>query len=119
MQLQRLTHYLLTHRWQAIILTLLIPIIPILGMASILIAGLFTLCVGIVEGAIFTLAATLPYLLMFASGGKGAMAPAVLWTTVIFTVLGNVLTWVFAVMLRRQCSWSFIVQVAALLGVLA
>lgn len=119
MRLQRLTHYLLTHRLVAVILTFLISYIPIFGMVSILIAGLFTLCVGISEGAILTLAATLIYFLAAASGTQGNIAPMVFWGAIIIAVLGNVLTWVFAAMLRRQCSWSFIVQVAALLGVLA
>ncbi|VVC76574.1 hypothetical protein AQUSIP_18900 [Aquicella siphonis] len=118
MRLQRLTEYLLRHRWQAIILTFIITYIPVIGMASILIACLVTLCVGVVEGAMFTLAATLPYVLVFASGTREAI-PMVVWATVTLTVLGNVLTWVFAVMLRRHCSWSFILQVAALTGVLA
>lgn len=118
MRLQRLTEYLLRHRWQAIILTFLITYIPVLGMASILIACLVTLCVGVIEGAVFTLAATLPYLLVLFFGAKEAV-PLIGWATVILTALGNILTWAFAVMLRRDCSWSFILQMAALAGVLA
>jgi len=117
MRLQRITNYLLRHRWQAMILTFLITYIPVLGMASILIAGLFTLCVGALEGALFTLVATLPYALVFLSAKQEAI-PVVIWATVILTVIGNVLTWVFAVLLRRHYSWSLILQIAALLGVL-
>jgi len=117
MRLQRLTDYLLRHRWQAIVLTFLITYIPVLGMVGILIAGLVTLCVGVFEGAVFTIAATLPYAFVFISGTQEAV-PVIIWATVILSVSGNVLTWAFAVMLRRNSSWSLIIQVAALLGVL-
>jgi hypothetical protein len=117
MRLQRLTEYLLRHRWQAIVLTFLITYIPVVGMISILIAGLVTLCVGVVEGALFTLAATLPYFFVFITGTHETV-PVVVWATVTLSVTGNVLTWVFAVMLRRNSSWSLILQIAALMGVL-
>jgi hypothetical protein len=117
MRLQRITQYLLQHRWQAMVLTFLITYIPVLGMSSILIAGLMTLCVGIAEGALFTLVATLPYALVFITGMQETV-PLVVWATVVLTILGNVLTWVFAVLLRKHWSWSQIVQVAALFGVL-
>lgn len=117
MWFQRLTDYLLHHRWQAMVLTFLITYIPVLGMTSIIIAGLMTLCVGAFEGALFTIAASLPYAFVFAA--KMPESPSiVIWATVILSVLGNVLTWVFAVMLRKHCNWSVILQVAALIGVL-
>lgn len=115
MRFQRLTNYLLTHHWQAMILVFLITYIPFLGMASILVAGLFTLCAGALEGAFFTLAASLPYALVFFSKET---IPTLVWATVLLSISGNILTWVFAVMLTRHCSWSWIVQVAALFGVL-
>lgn len=117
MRLKRFTNYLLQHRWQAIILTFLITYIPVIGMGSILIAGLVTLCVGVLEGALFTVAATLPYALVFLTGMQESV-PIVIWMTVILTVLGNFLTWSFAVLLRRHYTWSMILQIAALLGVL-
>lgn len=123
MYLQRFTDYLLRNRKQAIVLTFLISCIPMVGMVGILIAGLATLCIGVIEGAIFTLAATLPSVLLFAGimfflSGTQEAANIVNWAAVLLTVTGNVLTWVFAVMLRRNCSWSLILQVGALIGVL-
>jgi hypothetical protein len=114
-----LTNYLLKHRWQALILTFLITYIPVLGMASILIAALFTLCVGVFEGALFTLVATLPYILAFISGTQETeVFTLMVWTAVVLTVTSNILTFAFAVLLRRRWSWSAILQIAALLGVL-
>lgn len=118
MWLQRLTNYILNNKWKAALLTFLITYIPIVGLISIVIAGFVTLCLGVLEGAIFTIAATLPYALIFASSTQNAI-PVIVWATVFLSVIGNILTWVFAIMLRRHCKWSFIVQVAALLGVLA
>ena len=112
-----LTNYLLRHRWQALILTFLITYIPVLGMASILIAALVTLCVGVLEGALFTVAATLPYALIFLLGPPGTISMIML-VTVMLAMTGNVLTWVFAVLLRRGWKWSALLQAAALFGVL-
>lgn len=117
--MRSLTHYLLKHRYIALILTFLITYIPVLGMASILVAALFTLCVGVFEGALFTLVATLPYLLVFITGAQETeVVTMMVWTAVVLTVASNVLTYVFAILLRRHCSWSTLVQIAALLGVL-
>jgi hypothetical protein len=119
MWLQRFTNYLLRHRWKAIALTFAITFVPIIGIVGILIAALITLLQGVVFGAIFTAAATLPFIISFyISGTQGAALPLVVWAAVGVAVLSNVLTWAFAVMLRRQASWSVILQIAALLGVL-
>lgn len=119
MWLERITNYLLRHRYQALVLTFIVTFIPVIGIFGIMMAALMTLCKGIVEGAVFTLAATLPYAISFLlSGNDEAALPLVLWTVMGVAVLSNVLTWVFAVMLRRQASWSMILQVAALTGVL-
>lgn len=116
--LNRLTDYLLKHRWQAIILTFVITFIPVVGMANILIAGLMTLCVGVLEGAIFTLVASLPPFVLLYLTGMQDSATLVFWIPVVLTTIGNFLTWAFAVLLRRHYSWSLILQLAALLGVL-
>lgn len=121
--MRQFTEYLLLHRWQALLLTLVITglslYIPVLGTASILIAAFFTLCLGVFEGAIFTLVATLPYLLFFTGSGHEAEAFALMkvWGAVVL-ISSNVLTLVFAVMLRKHCSWSSLVQIVALFAVL-
>jgi hypothetical protein len=83
-----------------------------------LIAALVTIVKGIAEGALFLLAATIPYVFSFAFNGQESTIPLVAWAAVGVAVLSNVLTWVFACMLHRKASWSMILQVAALLGVL-
>lgn len=119
MWLQRFTNYILRHRLLAILLTFVSTFIPIIGIVGILIATLITLCRGIAEGAIFTIAATLPYIVtFFISSHHPQTMSLIIWAAVGVAVLSNLLTWVFAVMLQRQSSWSVILQVAALLGVL-
>ena len=120
MKFKRFTHYLLEHRPQAVLLTFLFTFIPVAGVLGILYAALVTLRKGVAEGAVMTTAATLPYVVTFllASHDSNAL-PIVLWTTVGVAVTSNLLTWIFAVMLYRQMAWSGILQVAALIGVLA
>jgi len=114
--LKRFTNYLLTHRIQALAITFASAFIPILGLLSILIAGLMTLMRGGREGAIFTAAATLPFFVGLFN--PSFSYPLAYWASVGVAVLSNVLTWVFAVLLYRKTSWAVIIQVAALLGVL-
>lgn len=119
MWLNRFTNYLLSHRWQAIFFTFIITFIPVLGIVGILIAAFVTLCKGAIEGAILTIAATIPYLGSFyLSKNPEAALPIVVWAGVGVAILSNILTWIFAVMLRREVSWSVILQIATLFGVL-
>lgn len=120
MKFKRLTNYLLEHRARAVFLTFMFTFIPVLGVFGIIYAALVTLRKGVAEGAVMTVAATLPYIFSFMLATHDPSAsPMVLWTAVSVAVISNVLTWVFAVLLYRQMSWSNILQVAALMGVLA
>jgi hypothetical protein len=118
MWLRRFTNYILENRWRAIALTFVITFIPLVGMVGILIAALVTLRKGMLEGGLFTVAATLPFVISFyLSGGQAAVVPLALWAAVGVAVLSNLLTWVYAVMLCKKKSWSAILQTAALFGV--
>ena len=120
MKFKQLTHYMLQHRLLAVLLTFGFTFIPVVGVLGILFAALVTLRKGVLEGAIITVAATLPYVFSFMLASHGVDAlPIVLWTAVGVAVVSNVLTWIFAVLLFRQMSWSAILQIAALIGVLA
>lgn len=120
MKLKQFTHYLLQHRLLAVLLTFGFTFIPVLGVFGILYAAFVTLRKGVVEGAVMTVAATLPYIFSFMMASHDPAAlPLVLWTAVSVAVASNILTWIFAVLLYRQMTWSAILQVAALVGVLA
>lgn len=121
MWLQRVTNYLLKHRLRALALTFFIALIstvlPVFGIISISIAALITLVRNAVEGAVFTAAATLPYLLSFFISDRINL-PVVIWAGIGVAVISNILTYVFAIMLRRKTSWSQLIQIGALFGVL-
>src|SRR3990167_7784927 len=119
MWLQRFTNYILYNRWQTIALVFFGTFIPIFGMIGILIATLVTLRKNIIEGAILVVAATVPYAISFYfSDHYHKAAPIAMWAAISVAILSNVLTWIFAVMLRQRSSWSQILQITALLGVL-
>src|SRR5579863_6741690 len=101
MRLQRFTNYLLAHQWQALLLVFAITFVPFIGMLGILIAALFTLRKGVLEGALLTLAATLPYIISFFISSDHSTASIVIWAAIGVAVLSNVLTWAFAVMLYK------------------
>jgi len=118
-RLERFTNYILQKRFQALLLTFVITFLPVIGIVGILIAALVTLTKGIMEGAAFMAAATLPYIISFYLAGHGdASLPLVAWTVVGVAVLSNLVTWGAACMLYRKASWSTLIQVAALLGAL-
>ncbi len=113
------TNYLLSHRVIAVVFTFIISFVPFIGVLGILLAALVTLKKGIVEGAIFTLAATLPYCFVrIAMPNSDAMTPLFIWLAIGIGSVSNLLTWVFAAMMRRKADWSTILQTAALTGVL-
>ena len=118
MRLQRLTHYLLQHRYLTMLFVLLVTFVPLIGVIGILIAALVTLRKGVIEGARLTLAATLPYAISFYFSEKEEGTLVVVWAAVLVAVLSNFSTWIFAVMLRRQANFSTVLQLGALGGVL-
>lgn len=121
MWLQRVADFLLKHQWWALLITFAVTLLPVVGVAGILVAAFITLMKGPAKGGLFTLAATVPIFLSYYFSGSHDMAteaPIFVWAAICVAVISNLLTWVFAVMLQRQASWTNILQVAALLGVL-
>ncbi|HLB42501.1 MAG TPA: hypothetical protein VJN02_06580 [Gammaproteobacteria bacterium] len=119
MWLHRFTNYILSNRWQTLCLVLFGTFVPVLGMLGILIATLITLRKSVIEGALLVIATTIPYIVsLFFSEHYRTAAPIVLWATIGVASLSNILTWLFAIMLRYRSNWSQILQVATLIGVL-
>lgn len=119
MGLQRFSKYLLMHRWQTIALTFAITFIPVIGIFGILIAAFVTLAKNITEGIYLTLAATLPYLISFYFTKTSEPSISfMLWAAVGVAVFSNLLTLILAIMLRQKTSWSVLLQLTALFGVL-
>lgn len=123
MRLQGFTNDLLRYRWVAnftLGFTFLVTFVPIIGIIGIVIAAFMTLRKGVIEGLIFTIAATAPYVISFwISGSSQSAVPVALYVALCTAAaVSNLLTWALAVMLRRQSNWSAVLQAAALLGVL-
>ncbi len=121
MRLKRYTEYLLSHFWVALALTFVSTFIPVINVFGILYAALVTLRKGWVAGVIFTAAATIPYAIGFGLNNYHEVTvtmPLAMWAAAGVAILSNVLTWLFAGMLRRQPKWGGILQLAALAGVL-
>lgn len=118
MWLKRFTNFLIQSPKQSLLVTALLSFVPVVGTLSILIASFVTLCQGAVRGALFTLAATLPYLASFTffayyRGTSGEQ----IWFGMVAVIFCNVLTYVFSLMLKRHVGFSAVFQIAALLGV--
>lgn len=125
MWLQKLTDYLLSNRKVALLLTLGVSSLCVLPGGALfagfgmIFAAFVTLVRGPREGAIFTLAATIPYaVLAFIFTDSRDMLLIVLGAIGIVAA-GNILTWVCASMLHRKSTWGQILQLQALLGVFA
>jgi hypothetical protein len=121
MLLRRITDFILQGRLQAMGTAFACAFIPLVGSVSILIAGLVTLRKGVQEGALVLVAATLPLLISYVglpveSSGDYTVSPT---DAVVIIVIINVLTWVYAVALRRFSSWSLVLQFAGLVSIVA
>ncbi len=120
MWLQRFSRHLLSHPVQAIIFTFVISFVPLIGIIGIIIAAFVTLTKSIFEGAILTFVAMLAYIIStYWSSVGDPSVPSIVWY--LFggiVVMSNLVTWVFSIMLSRHSSWTVILELATLFGVL-
>ncbi len=116
--LRRFTDFILKNRLNAIGITLVCAFIPLIGSISILIAALVTLRKGMFEGAVLMMVSCIPYLVSYFTYPSGGEIQLALDAVIIMLVI-NVLTWVFAVILRATENLSRVFQVATVLGVIA
>jgi hypothetical protein len=115
MLLRRFTDFVLRNRLQAIGLAFVLGFIPIIGGIAILIAALVTLRKGLFEGAVVTLAATLPaWIGVFAF--PASATPTAIFASIALVTISNFLTWIFACLLYRFGNWSFILNLAVIVG---
>lgn len=115
--LRRLTDFILQSRLQAMGVALIVAFIPIVGSLSVVIAAFVTLRKNVVEGFLVLLAASLPICLSLI--GYSSAGYSTSFSIIILTLLvSNLLTWVLAIILRQYSSWSLILQVTTLLGVI-
>ncbi|MDR3476949.1 MAG: hypothetical protein P4M14_02820 [Gammaproteobacteria bacterium] len=122
MLLRRITDYILQSRLQAMGVAFVCAFIPVLGSISIVIAALVTLRKGTFEGSLVVLAASLPILIGFMMGSQADTLPDYpisLAAIILVLLASNVLTWLFAVLLRQYSSWSLVLQLTAFVSIVA
>lgn len=117
--LRRFTNFVLQGRIFACAIAFILAFIPIIGSVSILIAGLVTLRKGAFEGALVFLAATVPYVLSYYNATPVTADINLAAIAFIIFTISNSLMWFLACLLRRYSSWSFVLDWAMLLAVLA
>lgn len=105
--------YLLRHYTVAAFVALLAVLLPFfsvpVGWVAALVIAYITLCRGAKAGLYILTAAMLPLVILVFKGDWG------LGLLSIFA--GNVLIWLFAVVLRRTESWAMVAQTAAVVGI--
>ncbi len=116
--LRRVTDFILQSRSRAFGVAFVCAYIPLLGSISILIAGLVTLRKGALEGAIILFAATAPFLLSYYIASTPADQAEMALIAVVAVVVGNILVWLYAILLKRYDNWSLIFELSILVSVL-
>ncbi len=123
MLLRRFTDFILRGQLQAVVAVVVLGLVPFVGSSlSILITAFITLRKGAAEGALLLIVAMLPYVVpyLFAYGAMDTETSQALVMLVAISVVTaiNVLTWLFALMLRRYSNWSLVIETAALIGLI-
>ncbi len=120
MLLRRITDFILQSRLHAMGTAFGCAFIPWVGAISIVIAAFVTLRKGAREGAFVMLAATLPLLIGYWTFPADNQTSALLTDSnlMLLMVVGNILTWLFSVILRHYANWSWLLQLAAVLSII-
>lgn len=117
LSLRRFTDFVLQNRIYAAGIAFVLTFIPVIGTISILIAALVTLRKSILDGFLVFCAASLPYVISYVAY-PAADQTILAKSAVAIVLMSNLITWVFAVVLRHYRDWSVTLELVALLGVL-
>lgn len=107
--MKRFGGFLMRGRWQASSMAFLFAILPLLNCLSLVIVALITLRKGAREGAWVAVCAILPAIGFILLGHSALpLTNGILWA---------ILVWFLATILRGTASWSYVLIVAAAIGV--
>ena len=106
--MRKIAEYALSSRRRAILLALLFAVIPFFGWLAIALMALVTLRKGMAEGFIVLAWISLPSLVLALNGQSASILYDI--------VLGVLIVWVLAGVLRQTASWTFTIQVTVLMG---
>lgn len=123
MLLHRITDFILQGRIQAMATAFICVYLSLMlggmtaafliGIVGIIIAAFVTLRKGVIDGAWVTVAASIPYFLSYSAQASGNN----IWIVgIIAVVSSNLLTWIFAILLRQYGNWSLTLDCALLIG---
>lgn len=117
MLLRRFTDFVLQSRLHAMGVAFALSLVPLFGASmGILVAAFVTLRKGAFEGTLVLCATVAPYLLSYALSSAPAQPQMMMIATATIVAI-NVVTWLLALVLRRYGSWSLVIEVAILTGV--
>jgi hypothetical protein len=120
MAFRRFTDFILRGRTQAMATAFVLGFMPVIGLLGSLIATLVTLRRGMQEGALVFIAAVLPILFVFMGvpADQGPSTAVGAFDVVIMITTINGLAWLTAVVLGKTSSWSLVLDVIGILGVI-
>jgi hypothetical protein len=113
MVLRRFTDFILKSRLQAMGTAFVCAFIPLVGSVSILISAFVTLRKNSLDGFYILIAATLPLFIALYGYSADTVEGFSNFDIVLLMAICNVLTWAFAVLLRKYGSWNLLLQLAA------
>jgi hypothetical protein len=116
MLLRRFTDFVLQSRLRMMGIAFAVSFLPLVGTIGILMAAFVTLCRGMKEGFLILVAATLP-LIIEAISTPASQASISSIDLTLMMVVCNIVTWLFAGVLRKYANWSLILQLAAFLSI--
>jgi hypothetical protein len=111
--MRALAEYVMRGRKQAILLALLFTFVPFMGWIADAIMALVTLRKGAKEGLIILMWELLPTVVVAVLMGRSQLWPYV------GMVIGSILVYLFALILRQTNAWAVVVQASMILGIVA
>ncbi len=118
MLLRRFTDFVLRSRVHAMGVAFVLSLIPLFGASlGILVAAFVTLLRGAFEGTLVLCATVAPFILSYALSFDATQSQMMMVATATIVAI-NVLTWLLALVLRCYSSWSRVVGVSVLVGIL-
>lgn len=115
-KLRHFSDFVLSNTFKAMAVACGLVCVPVLGAISIVLAAFITLRQGAMRGLGVTIAATIPYLILLQTRSTSLLLKLI---AIALIITSNLCTWLFALLYKRWKSWSRLLEVLALTGVIA
>lgn len=114
LKLRYFSDFVLSNACKAMAVAFGLVFLPFLGAISIVLAAFITLRQGAMRGLGVTIAATIPYLILLQLRPISLVLELI---AIVFIITSNLLTWLFAILYKHWSSWSRVLEILALTGV--